>query len=178
MALYGFHNLQDMAQARVTGTLVEASNAAINAAVAQHNADITAALAIFASPTTLYTERYAQISNASLQPLDDNGRALPIKPSGYYSVAYPIRSAGSAWGANYVTRAKMTVGDVERATAQMLTADANFVRGQMLAALFAFQTTTFVDEMYGSLTVQPFALTADGVTYPIVGGSAGLDGSI
>jgi len=112
MALYGFHNLQDMANARVTGSLVEASNAAINAAVAQHNADISAALGLFATQTTLYSERYAQVDNVSLQPLDDNGRALPIKPSGYYSVGYPIRSGGSAWGANYVTRAKMTVGDV------------------------------------------------------------------
>lgn len=175
MALFGFHNLQDMANARVTGSLIEAANDAVNMAVAQHNADINAALAIFATPTTLYTERYAQVDNVSLQPLDDSGRALPIKPSGFYSVAYPIRAGGSAWGADYVTQKKMTVGDVERATAQMLTGDANFVRAQMLAALFAFQTTAFTDPLFGALTVQPLALTADGVTYPVIGGTTATD---
>ena len=151
---YGFHTLKDLANARITGTLVEAVNDAINAAVAQYNADALAILGLFADRTTNYTERYAQIGAASLQPLDNNGRALPIKPAGYYSTAYPILSGGSAWGANYVTRAKMTVGDAERATALMLTADANWMRYHVLSALFAAATYSFVDDLYGTLTVR------------------------
>jgi hypothetical protein len=170
MTLYGFHNLKDLAAARITGTLVEATNEAIQLAVAEHNQLIDAAMSVFVSRTTLYTERYAQISSANLQPLDDNGRALPIKPAGYYSVGYPIQAGGSAWGANYVTRAKMTVGDAERATAMMLTADSNWMRTHLFAALFSNQTWTFVDDLYGSITVQPLALASDNVTYGVVGG--------
>ncbi len=173
--LYGFHNLQDMASARIAGTLIEATNDAVTAAVAQYNADITAVLGIFADKTTLYSEKYAQIGAFSLQPLDDNGRARPIKPMGYYSTGYPIYSGGSAWGANYVARAKMTVGDAERVTAAMITADTNWMRYHVLAALFANATTAFVDDQFGSITVQPLALASDGVTYPTVGGTAATD---
>ena len=175
MATYGFLNLKDMADARITGTLTEAVNDAINAAVAQYNADTNAMLNLFADRTTLPQERYAQISASSLQPLDDNGRALPVKPSGYYNTAYPLRTAGSAWGANYVTRAKMTVGDAERATAMMLSADANWVKYQLLAGLFASASYTFTDDLFGSLTVQPLALSSDNVTYPVTGGTAATD---
>ena len=170
MTLYGFHNLKDLAAARITGTNVEAVNDAINLAVAEHNRIVEAMLSVFVDETTLYTERYAQISDANLQPLDDDGRALPIKPAGYYSVAYPIQSGSSAWGANYVTRAKMTVRDAERATAMMLTADSNWMRTHIFAALFSNQTWTYADPLYGDLTIQPLALASDGVIYGVVGG--------
>jgi hypothetical protein len=170
MTLYGFHNLKDLAAARISGTLIESTNEAIQLAVAEHNRIIDTMMAVFVDRTTLYSERYAQISNANLQPLDDNGRALPIKPAGYYTTQYPIQSGGSAWGANYVTRTKMTVADAERATAMMLTADANWMRTHILAALFASATWTFVDDLYGSLTIQPLALASDNVTYGVVGG--------
>ncbi len=173
--LYGFHNLGDIAAARISGTNQEAVNDAINLAVAEHNETITALMALFVDRTTLYTERYAQAGAASLQPLDDNGRALPIKPGGYYNVAYPIQQGGSAWGANYVTRAKMTVADAERATALMLMADMNWMRDRILAALFSFATWTYPDPLYGDLTIQPLALASDSVTYGVVGGSAATD---
>lgn len=169
MVLYGFHNLQDLASARVSGTNAEAVNDAINDAVAEHNRQLDALMALFVDPTTLYTERYAQTSAASLQPLDDNGRALPIKPSGYYDVAYPIQQGGSAWGANYVTRAKMTVRDAERITGMMLQADARWMRDRILASLFATSTWSFPDPLYGSLTVQPLA-NGDSVTYGVATG--------
>jgi hypothetical protein len=169
MALYGFHNIQDIAAARVSGTNQEAVNDAINASVAEHNRQITALMGLFVDRTTLYTERYAQVGNTRLQPLDNSGRALPVKPSGFYNVAYPIQSGGSAWGADYVTRAKMTVGDAERATALMLSADARWMRDHILAALFASATYDFTDPLYGTLTVQPLA-NGDSVTYGVATG--------
>lgn len=165
MVLYGFHNLQDIAAARISGTNQEAVNTAITDAVAEHNRQITALMALFVDRTTLYTERYAQMGTATLQPLDDNGRALPIKPSGFYDVAFPIQQGGSAWGANYVTRVKMTVGDAERATALLIGADIRFMRDRILAGLFAAATWSFPDPLYGALTIQPLALASDGVTY-------------
>lgn len=170
MALYGFHNLQDLAAARITGTNQEAVNDAINASVAEHNRQIAALMSLFVDRTTLYTERYAQMSNNRLQPLDNDGRALPVKPSGYYDLAYPILAGGSAWGATYVTRAKMTVGDAERATAMMLTADTRWMRDHILSALFINTTWTYTDPLFGSLTVQPLA-NGDTVTYGMFSGA-------
>jgi hypothetical protein len=177
MVLYGFHNLQDMASARVTGSLVEATNDAINLAVAAYNDEINAMLSLFADTTTLATERYAQISDNVLQPLDNNGRALPVKPSGYNDVGYPLFSAGSAWGANYVTRVKMTVADAERATAMMIRGDRNWMRRQILAGLFSFAAYDFVDPLLGTISVKPLALASETtVTYGTVAGSAAADG--
>ena len=169
--LYGFHNLQDIAAARVSGTNQEAVNTAITEAVTEQNRAINAVMGIFVDPTELYTERYAQMGAASLQPLDSNGRALPIKPSGYYNLGYPIQSGGAAWGANYVTRAKMTVADAERATATLIGADTRWMRDRILAALFTNTTWTYPDDLYGDLTIQPLALASDGVTYGLATGA-------
>ena len=170
--LYGFHNLQDLASARISGTNQEAVNTAIRDAVAEHNRQINALMGLFVDRTTMYTERYAQMGSAGLQPLDSNGRALPIKPAGFYNVAYPIQQGGAAWGANYVTRVKMTVADAERATALLIGADMRWMRDRILASLFASATWTFTDALYGDLTIQPLALASDGVTYGL---SAGAD---
>lgn len=163
--LYGFHNLSDMLAARITGTNQEAVNDAITNAVTEHNRQINALMSLFVERTEKYTERYAQLGAASLQPLDNSGRALPIKPSGYYDVAYPIQQGGAAWGTDYVTKVKMTVGDAERATALLIGADIRFMRDRILASLFAAATWTFPDPLYGNLTIQPLALASDGVTY-------------
>jgi hypothetical protein len=169
--LYGFHTLKDVLASRVSGSLIEATNEAIRAAVAAHNAAIDAAVGFFATRTTEHQRRYAQVGNARLQPLDENGRARPIKPSGYYDVAWPIDMGGSAWGANYVTRAKMTVADAERATAMMLTADAHWMRDHLLAALYQDDGYTFSDDLYGDLTVEGLA-NGDAVTYGMFSGAA------
>lgn len=170
MALYGFHNLQDLANTRIVDSMIPMVNDAIQAAVAEHNRQMDTMLSLFVARTTDYKRRYAQIANARLQPLDDNGRARPIKPSGYYDVALPIQAGGSAWGANYVTRAKMTVGDAERITASMLSADFRWVRDHILSALFINTTWTFTDDLYGDLTIQPLA-NGDSVTYGIATGA-------
>lgn len=174
MVLYGFHNLQDLASSRITGSLVDASNVAINAAVAEHNRVMDAVIGLFCQRTTDYKVRYAQIGSAKLQPLDDNGRARPIKPSGYYDVAFPIEEGGAAWGANYVTRQKMTVGDAERVTAMMLQADALWVRDRILAGLFSNVAWTFTDPFYGALTIETLA-NGDAVTYLRKNGTSSVD---
>jgi len=171
MPLYGFHNLQDLANTRIVDSAIPMVNTAIEAAVAEHTRQMNAIINLFAAPTIDYKRRYAQIGNARLQPLDQNGRARPIKPSGYYDVAFPIQEAGSAWGANYVTRAKMTIGDAERITSMMLSADFRWLRDHILAALFSNATWTFTDDLYGDLTIQPLALSSDGVTYGIASGA-------
>lgn len=174
MTLYGFHTLQDLASARITGSLIEATNTAINAAVTEHNRVMDALIALFCQRTTEYKRRYAQIGSAKLQSLDENGRARPIKPSGYYDVAFPIEEGGAAWGANYVSRAKMTVGDAERITAMMLQADALWVRDRIMAGLFSDTAWTFTDPLYGALTIETLA-NGDTVTYLRKNGTASTD---
>lgn len=169
-ALWGFHELQDVFGERVANGNVETVTAAIGAAVAEHNRQMDALTGLFCAPTTQPSVRYQQMGAARLQPVDDDGRVRPIRAAGYYDVAFPLQAGGSAWGANYVTRAKMTVGDAERVTATMLTADRRWLRDHILAALYASASWTFTDPIYGTLTVQPLA-SGDSVTYQIMTGA-------
>lgn len=168
--LYGFHDLEDIYGQRVVGANVQVVDTAITRAVDEHNRQLDALIGLFAERTTEYTRRYLQTGSSRLQPLDENGRARPVKPAGAYDVGWPLQSAGSAWGANYVTRTKMTVGEAAAATAEMLVADKRWVRDHIMAALFANTSWTFEDPFYGNLTIQGLA-NGDAVTYPLVTGA-------
>lgn len=171
--LYGFHNLKDLANERVTTVGAEVINTAIEQALTEHNRQIDAVTRFFATETSDYTARFRSVTAARLQPLDENGRARPIKPTGHYDVAFPINMGGSAWGADYVTSLKMTVQEVNNAIAAMFMADARWMRDHLLSALFASATYTFTDPIYGSLTIQPLA-NGDSVTYQVfTGGDVG-----
>lgn len=169
--LYGFHALSDVLGNRLSTVDAELISSAIQQSVDEHNRQMTSLMGLFVDPVTSATERYKQTGPIRLQPLDENGRALPTKPFGYYDVGYPIQMAGSAWGANYVARAKMTVQDANDATAQMLEADMRWMRDHVLAALFANAAWTFTDPQYGSLSVQPLALASDNITYAVQTGA-------
>lgn len=162
--LYGFHNLKDVFSERLNDVDAQTVSTAIQASVDEHNRQINALMGLFAERTTEFKTRFKTVGNFRLQPLDENGRARPIKPSGYYDVAFPIRDAGTAWGATYKALAKMTVEDANNVTAAMLKADASWLRDQMLAALFASASYSYVDEQHGTLTIQPLA-SGDSVTY-------------
>lgn len=167
---YGFLELKDIFTERVTGNLIETVDTAIQASVDEHNRQMDAMMALFVEPTTAYKTRFQQTTAHRLQPLDDNGRARPIKIAGYYDVAWPIQSAGSAWGANYVTTQKMTVADANRITLSMLEADMRWMRDHILAALLTDASWTFEDEQYGSLTVENLA-DGGGETYQVLSGA-------
>lgn len=164
VALYGFRNLKDQFAERISAINADVITTAIAESVAEHNRQMDALIAMFCQRTTRTQVRYKQLGAARLQPLDENGRALPIKPSGYYDVAFPVRSAGSAWGADFVTREKMTVEDANRVTALMTNADKIWLRDQILAGLYADTDYTFTDPQDGDVTVKPLA-NGDAVTY-------------
>jgi hypothetical protein len=157
-------NLRHMFTERIADELVPQVTAAIEASVAEHNRQMDAMLGLFAERTTSYSLRYAQIGANRLQPLDEHGRARPVLPAGYYDLAFPIRDAGTAWGATFKAKELMTVGDANRLTAMMTNGDVVWMRDNILAALFSNTTHTFVDPAYGSLTVQTLA-NGDTVTY-------------
>lgn len=168
--LYGFLEHRDIFAERVADQQLAAIDTAIQTSVDEHNRQMAAIMGLFVEPTTEYKRRFVQTTEHRLQPLDDNGRARPIRVQGYYDVAWPIQEAGTAWGANYVTRQKMTVGDANRITASMLKADIRWMRDHVLAALLTNVTWSFEDERWGALTVQPIA-NNDTVTYQILAGA-------
>jgi hypothetical protein len=168
--LYGFHNLQDLYNERVTEVGVDVVNTAIAQAVEEQNRQIDSLVNFFVQRTTNFKTRFQSVTGARLQPLDESGRALPIKPSGKYDVAFPIETGGTAWGYNYITGQKLTVGEVARMTQTMNMADSRWLRDKLLAALFTNTNRTFVDPEHGSLTVLPIA-NGDSQVYQTLSGA-------
>lgn len=165
---YGFLNLQNLFSERITTSNVDTVSEAVAASVAEHNRQMDAMLSLFAERTERYSLRYQQLGANRLQQLDENGRARPVLPAGYYDVGFPIRDAGTAWGATFKAKELMTVGDANRITAMMTNGDVVWMRDNLLAALFSNVAWTFVDPENGSLTIETLA-NNDAVTYQRAG---------
>jgi hypothetical protein len=168
--LYGFINMKDLYARRVTEVGVDEVNVAIERSVAEHNRQMDALMGLFVRRTTEFKTRFRTPVAARLQPLDNNGRALPIKPAGQYDVSFPLQQAGTAWGTNSVTGAYMTVEEAAEATAAMMDADFRWMRDHLLNAFFVDGSYTFTDELHGALTVYGLA-SGDATTYNIQSGS-------
>lgn len=171
--LLGLLTEKDLANQRVTTVGVGQVFRAIDESVAEHNRQLNALMALFAMPTTDFQTRYELAGVTRSQPLDSNGRARPVKPTGNYTVGFPLQGSGNAWGRNYRTSIKMTVQEVARLTATMMDGDSRWVRDHILAALFYENSTTpwtFPDEANGDLSIYGLA-NGDTVTYQIMAGA-------
>lgn len=168
--LYGFENLSDRFAERVQGNLITAINTAIDATMAEHNRQMDAFMALFVDRTTDYTRRYRTPTANRLQPLDELGRARPIRTAGYYDIAFPMQEAGTAWGQTYEASLKNTVQDVNNRLSSLLFGDLMWMRDHIFAALFSNTNWTYTDEEWGALTIKGLA-NADTDTYMIQTGA-------
>lgn len=170
--LYGFIGLKDLFDRRLNEVGTEVVNRAVVASVAEHNRQMNAFLQLFTRRTTDFKKRYTTATIARLQPLDANGRARPIKPAGFYDVAFPLQMGGGAWGANYLSRVKMTVAEANEATSALVSADYRWIRDHVLAALFANVSWAYddKDDEAGALTIKGLA-NGDSDTYLIQAGA-------
>lgn len=168
--MYGFQNLETVLDRRVEDVGVPTVEQAIADTLAEHNRQVNAITSLFVRPTSDYKIRYRTATAARLQPLDQDGRARPIVPTGHYDVAFPLQHAGTAWGANWMARAKMTVQQANDTLATLVGADKRWMRDHILSALFNKTAWTFPDPDHGSLSIQGLA-NGDSVTYEIQSGA-------
>lgn len=169
----GFVGLEELFAQRVTDVGWTIVNDAVALSAQLHTQELDAALKTFVMEVDKPKMRFKQPVVTELQPLegaDDN----PIPVSGYdqYDVAFPLRSAGYAWGTNRISRALMTVEEANNQTLIGLMADKSWMRRHMLAAIFESDSYTFTDPEWGNLTIMPLAngdaqqyLKYDGETY-------------
>lgn len=172
--LYGFANLEYLFSQRIVDVSVQTVQTAIYESLTEYNRQINGLMSSMCQRTVDYKRRYQLASAGTLQPLDANGNPVPVVPSGTYDVAFPIYGAGTAWGTDRISRARMTVEDANRFTADALTKDADWLRRHMLAALFTNATYTYTDEAYGSLTITTLA-NGGSETFVFKNGSAATD---
>ena len=171
MLIYGFHRLADIADRRAMDVDVATINTAIRESLGNYNEMVDSLMSLLVQKTTEYKTKYRGSTGGRLQPLDENGRARPRKAIREYEVALPIFNAGDAWGANFLTNAKMTVQDVNDTLDQMQMRDLQWLVDQIIAAIFAEANYTFPDDEHGDLTVKPLA-NGDADLYLPAGGVA------
>jgi len=162
---------------RIANLDIPVVNYAIDRTLEEHNRQMRALLDLFVQRTTNYSVRYRQQGARRLQPVDEKGRARPMKSVGYYDVAFPLQSGADAFGFDYVTRQKMTVEEVNNEIVAGMLADKRWIRDHILAALYTNVTWTFTDESIRgttpTLTIQPLA-NGDTVQYgTFIGGDTG-----
>lgn len=128
--------------------------------------------------TTEALEQVELTGSGTLQPIDEYGNPLPVRPSGSYQVGYPIQGGATAWGDNRVTRALMTGRDVERNTFDAMRRDKDWMIRHILAQLFTNTSWSYLDQVpigdsagKGAITIQPLA-NGDTVTYSLKGFTA------
>lgn len=173
--LYGFIGLEHLFGERVNNANIAQVNSAIDQSLAEYNRQLAAMTGELFTPTTEAQRRFSIPGSGTLQPLDEWGNPLPVRPGGFYDVGFPIQGGGTAFGTNRVTRALMTVEEVQRLTADALQRDRDWLRRHVLAALLDNTAWTFADPDLGNLTVQPLALASDNVVYPRTSGASATD---
>lgn len=144
---------------------------AVQQVLAEHNADVAAAISILVEETTSdHKLRYKLPGSGRLQRLGNQSQGAAVKAYGGWDVAFPLEEFGAQISPNRIDFAYMTAQDLARHLESIRIQDLNTLRFEMLKALFNSTAGTFVDPLYGSLTIQRLA-NSDAVVYPPVIGS-------
>lgn len=150
---------------------------AINMTFAQHNMDLNSSAMLFLEGTTPnWKERYYLPGGGYMQRKRAQSRAGAVKATGSWDVAYPIEEFGAAWCADEEAYRNMTAAALNRTVMTVLEQDVASMRREILKAIFNNTARTFIDPLWGSLTIQPLA-NADGTVYPpLIGSDADATG--
>lgn len=144
---------------------------AVNQILGDHNADVQAALSVFVQETTSdYKIRYKLPGSGRLQLMGPSSSPGAVKAYGGWDVCLPLKDFGAALAHDRIGFAYMTTQELNRHLDTIMAQDRNTVRHELLCALLDSSQDTFVDPLWGSLTVEPLA-NGDSVTYPPVLGS-------
>lgn len=167
---YGLHRLADVKDRMVTEVGVGVVSSAIEQAFNAYNSNVDQMMDLLVRRTTEFKTVYRTAGIARTQPLDEDGRARPVKTGAKYEVAFPLSDWGIAWGANWKTRQKMTVDHVNVTVSLLQAADQRRLRDLLLQALFAAVDYSYEDAEHGTLTVKPIA-NGDTQTYNVMVGA-------
>lgn len=169
--IFGILGLQDTDRSYVNTIGQSIVYTATQTLLQQYNSDLQAALMLFVEgETDGYKERYKAPGGGRLQRRGGQAPSAAVKAGGSWDVAYPLEDFGAQVAGDDVALAYMTMQEYQRHLDTVMIQDMNTVRYEMLRALFNNTAGTFVDPLYGSLTIERLA-NGDSVTYPPVLGS-------
>lgn len=136
------------------------------------NGEVDRLMSIFVGNTiTDHKWRYKLPGGGFLQRRFSQAEAGATKQTGQYDVAFPLEDFGAQIAGSDIDMAYMTVQDLDKHVSNVVEQNVRTVRFELLKALFNNNQDTFVDPLWGSLSIEPLA-NGDTVTYPPVIGSA------
>lgn len=144
---------------------------AIQETLRMYNEEVNGLTSLFIErETEEYKARYLLAGGGKLQRLGLHAPPQPVKRTGKYDVAYPLRGWGAALGAAKVPLAYMSIAEVDAHLDTILIKNMNTLRWRILTSIFEDTNFTFTDPLHGNLTITRLANT-DGTLYPPVLGS-------
>jgi hypothetical protein len=139
--------------------------------LADYNADLAAAMAVFVERTTTdHKIRYKLPMGGRMQRRGGQARAGAVKAVGQWDVALPLEEFGDAVAGDRVSMAYMTIQEYDRQLDGIMLRSKNTRRHELLRTLFRNDSRSWEDENYGALTLVPLA-NGDAVVYPPIQGS-------
>ena len=169
--IFGALNLADTDRVFAATTGQQVIYQAATEWVAQQNASLNAVMSTFVDETTSdYTRRYKLPGGGRLQRMGPNAQPGAVKAYGGWDVSFPLEDFGAQIAGDRVTLGYMTVAELSRHIETVWAQNVSTVRFEILAAMFRSSNGTFVDPLWGSLTVRRLA-NNDGTVYPPVLGS-------
>ncbi len=139
--------------------------------LADHNAELAAAYAIFVQEETEdFKQRYKLPGGGYLERRGGLAKSGAARAYGKWDVAYPLEDFGRNLAASDVALAYMTMQELDLHLDSIFIQNVNTVRHELLAALLNNTQGTFDDPVNGSLSIEPLA-NGDAVVYPPVLGS-------
>lgn len=163
--LYGMENMTTIFGDTITEVGVDRVNGIVDEALAIHNEMLTTIQGFLVEDTIAAEENVLLPASGTLQPVDEEGEALPTRPAGSYSQGYPFQRGEDASGGNLEALAHMTVGDMNRKVIETTKKDLRWSHMRIVAACLTNTAYNYFDDaLKRNVSVTPFA-NGDTVVY-------------
>lgn len=173
-ALYGIMGLGDVKNLSVTQIGQRVVFDAVNQLVDQYNAELAEMVRFFVEGETTDPQiTYVMPGGGMMQESTEMSRPGAVRPPVGWPVGFEIRDARDQVAWDDVTLAYATVEQVEAVVNNVVLRHINWVRFYVQRAIYNNTARTFIDPLFGNITVQPLA-NGDSVVYPpLIGASTG-----
>lgn len=170
-AIYGVLGINDTDRVFLSTLGQRVIYDAVTRVLQMHNEELAAAQRVFVEQVTSdYKLRYKLPAQGRMQRRGSQAQSAAVKALGSWDVALPLEEFGDQIAIDRIAFGYSSIQDLDRHMDGIIIRDTNTLRYEMLYALFNSTSRTFVDPLWGSLTIQPLA-NGDSVTYPPVLGS-------
>jgi hypothetical protein len=173
-ALYGVMGLNDVKNMTVQQIGQRQVFDAIGQLLAQYNADLADITSFFVQGETTDPQiTYIMPGGGMMQESTELTRPGAVRPPLGWPVGFEMRDARDQVGWDDIALAYATVEIVQSTVDNVMIRHSNWVRYNLLRAIFSNVARTFNDPLFGVITVQPLANNDTVVYPPNIGQTAG-----